>query len=340
MSDSAPKPLTNKIDFAVIISVRRANPNGDPLNGNRPRQTYDGYGEISDVCLKRKVRNRLQDMGDPIFVQSDDNRAKDDNFRSLRARFDSEQFVKDYKEQQKAKTKSKKKASGQKSLSEEIDIRKKVCERWFDVRTFGQVFAFEKIKAPKQANADEAAGADTSEKDSTDDEGDTAEGNSDAVSIGIRGPVTIQSAFSIEPITPDSLQITKSCNLKTETPPEKKGGDTMGMKHRVDKGIYVTYGAINTQLASKTGFSDADAEKIKVALQSLFVNDVSSARPEGSMEVVKVIWWKHNSPCGQYSSAKVHRSLKVDNAGAYKLDELTGLKPEELDELEGSGLQP
>ena len=55
------KTLTNKIDFAVIISVRRANPNGDPLNGNRPRQIYDGYGEISDVCLKRKVRNRLQD---------------------------------------------------------------------------------------------------------------------------------------------------------------------------------------------------------------------------------------------------------------------------------------
>ena len=116
----------------------------------------------------------------------------------------------------------------------------------------------------------------------------------------------------------------------------------MGMKHRVDKGIYVTYGAINTQLARKTGFSDDDAVKIKTALQTLFVNDVSSARPEGSMEVMKVIWWKHNSPSGQYSSAKVHRALaenlKAD--GTYdKLDTLDGLTPEELDPLEGEGLQ-
>ena len=65
-------PLKNKIDFAVILSVTKANPNGDPLNGNRPRQNYDGYGEISDVALKRKIRNRLQDMGEKIFVQSDD----------------------------------------------------------------------------------------------------------------------------------------------------------------------------------------------------------------------------------------------------------------------------
>lgn len=51
--------FTNKVDFAVIIMVNNANPNGDPLNGNRPRETYDGYGEISDVCIKRKIRNRL-----------------------------------------------------------------------------------------------------------------------------------------------------------------------------------------------------------------------------------------------------------------------------------------
>ena len=113
-------------------------------------------------------------------------------------------------------------------------------------------------------------------------------GNVDAVSIGIRGPVTIQSAFSVEPIIPDSLQIVKSVNLETNLKePDKKGSDTMGMKHRVGKGVYVSFGAINTQLAQKTGFSDDDAEKIKLALRSLFVNDVSSARPEGSMEVKK-----------------------------------------------------
>ena len=287
------KTLTNKVDFAVIISVKRANPNGDPLNGNRPRQTYDGLGEISDVCLKRKIRNRLQDMGESIFVQSDDNRAPGDEFRSLNDRFKAANLN---------------------------DTRSDSCKKWFDVRAFGQVFAFKKGKKGKDAE-------------------DSGE-NSDAVSVGIRGPVTIQSAFSIEPIVPDSLQITKSVNLETnKNEPDKKGSDTMGMKHRVDKGIYETYGAINTQLASKTGFSDDDAEKIKEALQTLFVNDVSSARPEGSMEVVKVIWWPHNSPCGQYSSAEVHRSLSVKADGAYELTSLNGLTVEELDSLEGEDLQ-
>ena len=206
MSDN--KTLTKKIDFAVIISVKRANPNGDPLNGNRPRQTYDGYGEISDVCLKRKIRNRLQDMGESIFVQSDDNRAPGDEFRSLNDRFNAAKLA---------------------------DPRKDSCEKWFDVRAFGQVFAFKKKDAGKK-------GKETEE----------LEENADAVSIGIRGPVTIQSAFSREPITPDSLQIVKSVNLETnEKEPNKKGSDTMGMKHRVDKGIYVTYGAINTQLAKE-----------------------------------------------------------------------------------------
>ena len=72
----------NKIDFAVIVSAKNANPNGDPLNGNRPRENYDGFGEISDVCIKRKIRNRLQDMGQGIFVQSDERRV--DSFRSLK----------------------------------------------------------------------------------------------------------------------------------------------------------------------------------------------------------------------------------------------------------------
>ncbi len=83
------------------------------------------------------------------------------------------------------------------------------------------------------------------------------------------------------------------------------------MKHRVDHGVYVFYGSMNPQLATKTGFSDEDAEAIKEALRTLFRNDASSARPEGSMEVYKVYWWKHNNHNGQYSSAKIHRLLDV-----------------------------
>ena len=76
--------LSHKIDFAIIFSVKHANPNGDPLNGNRPRTDYDGFGEVTDVCLKRKIRDRLQTAGHAIFVQSDEK--KTDGMVSLKAR--------------------------------------------------------------------------------------------------------------------------------------------------------------------------------------------------------------------------------------------------------------
>ena len=84
--------LQNKIDFTAIITAANANPNGDPLNGNRPRENYDGFGEMSDVCIKRKIRNRLQDMGEKIFVQSDDR--CDDGCKSLKDRADSNEALK------------------------------------------------------------------------------------------------------------------------------------------------------------------------------------------------------------------------------------------------------
>lgn len=247
--------FTNKIDFAVLVMVKNANPNGDPLNGNRPRETYDGFGEISDVCIKRKIRNRLQDMGENIFVQSDDR--SDDGCKSLADRAKSN-------ERMQAALKSKDKEAYEKTA----------CETWMDVRAFGQVFAF---------------------KDNN-------------VSVGVRGPVSIHSAFSVLPISINSMQITKSVNSETK---DKKSSDTMGMKHKIYSALYVIKGSINHQLAEKTGFSDEDAEKIKEALRTLFVNDSSSARPDGSMEVCKLYWWKHNCPMGQYSSAKVHKLIKI-----------------------------
>lgn len=250
--------LNNKIDFAVVFSVRHANPNGDPLNGNRPRETFDGLGEVSDVCLKRKIRNRLIDFGESVFVQSDDRTT--DGCKSLSER------PKTNPEIEKAiKTKDDK----QYALA--------ACKEWIDVRSFGQVFAFKK---------DQSGG----------------------VSVGVRGPVSIHPAFSVDPIFVDEMQITKSVN---SDPGEKKGSDTMGMKKRVEFGLYSFFGSINTQLAEKTGFTEGDAEVIHQALCTLFENDASSARPDGSMEVIKVYWWKHNCKNGQYSSAKVHRSLKV-----------------------------
>ena len=272
--------LNNKIDFAVVFAANNANPNGDPLNGNRPRQNYEGYGEVSDVCLKRKIRNRLQDAGHAIFVQSDDR--CDDGYKSLSERASAAEELK---------------AAGK----DRDDYAKAACDKWVDVRSFGQVFAFKSDKAK-------------------------------GVSVGVRGPVSIHSAMSLSPINIESMQITKSVNSE---PKEGKSSDTMGMKHTVEHGLYVTYGSINPQLADKTGFSDEDAEEIKQALISLFENDSSSARPDGSMEVYKVIWWKHNCRSGQYSSAKVHRSLKVDilTANPKHITDYE-VKVEPLDDLE------
>jgi CRISPR-associated protein Csd2 len=287
--------LSKKVDFAVIFRVENANPNGDPLNENIPRILSDGKGEVTDVCIKRKIRNRLLDAGQSILVQSNDYKAKDDEFYCIKDRLDGVigklEFPKNAKDEDKEKIKK--------------EYIAKACNSFFDIRTFGQVIAW------------------------------------DNTSIGIRGPVTIQSAFSLNKIAPVSLQITKSVSNEEAD----KGSDTMGMKHRIRYAIYVTYGAINSQLAKKTGFSDDDADAIKAVLPKLFNNDASSARPEGSMEVLNVVWWKHNSEAGQYSSARVHNTLrnkenifdKIDidgnilNEKALKegtIDDIKGLKAE------------
>lgn len=282
--------LKNKIDFAAIISVKMANSNGDPLNGNRPRTDYNGFGEISDVCIKRKIRNRMQDMGEKIFVQSEER--CDDGCKSLSERASAE--LKDIKDPD--------------------EYAKAACKIWLDVRSFGQVFAF---KA----------------KDSKDSKG---------VSVGVRGPVSLHQAVSISPVEIESQQITKSVNGE---PSEKgKASDTMGTKHFVRFGLYLLKGSINVQLAEKTGFSHEDADILKECLRTLFLNDASSARPDGSMEIVKLYWWEHNCRDGQYSAAKVHRSLKVclkdencipSGVDDYEitLEELPGLVPEVIDGL-------
>lgn len=54
------KVIEKKVDFIMTIEVNNANPNGDPLAGNMPRTDSFGYGEISDVCIKRKTRTECK----------------------------------------------------------------------------------------------------------------------------------------------------------------------------------------------------------------------------------------------------------------------------------------
>ena len=274
--------LEHKIDFMVTVEVREANANGDPLSGNMPRTDAKGYGLMSDVSIKRKIRNRMQDMGYPIFVQASDR--IEDEFRSLEKRF-SNQFT---------------------GKTPDSEIEEKANQIWLDVRSFGQVFTYLKK------------------------------------SIGVRGPVSISMAKSLEPIVISSLQITRSTNGMEAKNESGRSSDTMGTKHFVDYGVYVIKGSINAYFAEKTGFSAEDATVIKEALVSLFENDASSARPEGSMRVCEVFWFTHANKLGTVSSARVFDLLEFDkekqDKDSYE-DYAIHLHPEKLAEYEDKGLR-
>ncbi|MCQ5122637.1 type I-C CRISPR-associated protein Cas7/Csd2 [Massilicoli timonensis] len=245
--------LKGKIDFTLFVSVKNANPNGDPLNGNLPRVDLNGYGEMSDVCIKRKIRNRLQDFGQKLFVQTEDR--SDDGCKSLKDRADKCEEL------------------NQKNIDRDT-YAKIACREWIDVRMFGQVFSFESSK------------------------------NS---GFGVRGPVSIHQATSLSPVDVISMQITRSVNLNTG---DKRS--TMGTKHRIGFAVYKIMGSVNVQLAEKTGFSQEDADLLKEALKTLFENDSSSARPEGSMEVCRMYWWQHNEKTPSVPSVKIQRAFTYD----------------------------
>lgn len=269
--------LQKRVNFAIISVVEDANPNGDPLSGNRPRQEGD-FGEMTDVCYKRKIRNRMMQLGHSVFVQPQFEST--DGYKNLR---DRAKGSLDYKK-------------GNPTLFAE-----EACKKWLDVRAFGQVFAF------------------------TDRHKDGLE----SLSVGIKGPITINVGKTVDPINIIETQITKCVNNESKKSKkqddndiftdEGKTSDTMGMKYRVQKGIYVTFGGINAFRAEKTGFTDADAEIIKGILPSIYENDCSSARPEGSMEVLSVVWWEHDCKSGQINSRKLKESLVVDSDGGIKL---------------------
>lgn len=277
--------LQNRIDFCGIITAEKCNPNGDPLNGNTPRQDWSGHGVISDVCLKRKIRDRLFDAGYEIFVLKQDDLP--DGQESLRDRANDVPEMADA-----AKRKDR------------IRYRKIACEKWIDVRAFGQVFAF------KEKNG--------------------------GVSEPVRGPVSIQDAVSLDCVILTGKNITKSVNSNDPDHKSGKASDTFGVQYQIDHGAYVFRGSMYPQLAKTTGFTYDDALAIKKAMITMFQNDASSARPSGSIALDKLYWWEHNCPNGQYSPIKVFRTLKLSpgpEAPFYtaELDNLPGLEPEVIE---------
>lgn len=250
----------NRIDFTGIISAIRCNPNGDPANQGRPRADFEGYGFITDVCLKRKLRDRMEEYGYNVFVSPRISASSS----SMKDKINKDKELKQLMKNKDLKA-----------------FHQLVCKKWIDVRAFGQVFAFKDIG-----------------------------GN---VSTGVRGPVSVGMAYSLEPIDTIDIQITRCINTNTVSQNiYKKDSSTVGMKYIVEKGVYIFHGGIFPQLAEETGFSEDDVEVIKHTLIHMFDNDSSDLRPMGSMALEKLYWWKHNSKLGQYSPARVHRSLKIE----------------------------
>lgn len=244
--------VKNRYDFILFFDVQDGNPNGDPDAGNLPRiDAETGKGLVTDVCLKRKIRNYVQ------LTQTD----KDgyDIFIKEKAILNNSIAVAREDERVAAK---------EKPADKTAQARAIMCEKYYDVRTFGAVMSTGK-------NAGQ-----------------------------VRGPVQFTFSRSVDPIVTLEHSITRMA-VATEAEAEKQGGDnrTMGRKYTVPYGLYRAHGFISANLAADTKFSDDDLKIFWKSLEGMFDHDHSAAR--GLMAVRKVIIFKHNSALGNAAAHKL-----------------------------------
>ena len=297
-TDTSKEPIKSRVDFVLVFSVDNANPNGDPGYDNRPRMdAYTGYGFVTDVCLKRKIRNRVEMVkeladGYDIWVRSG---------TYLRETLGNAlDIVRKEKEYEKQKT-DKDKANYE---------RRRLCEQFFDIRAFGGVLTSDSASEGEEGQADTSEPKPKSVK---------SEKSKSKVSQ-IRGPVSIQYAKSVTPIVVEDDEITRVCPTKFD--PIKPDKQTeMGRKKRVPFAVYVAKGSVSARLAEGdkgTGFSVEDLQLLKDATKTLFLNDESTARPIGSMIMQKGVFFTHTSKDGDEAVHKTLARLKVEFVGKDK----------------------
>lgn len=272
------EPIRNRYEFVILFDVENGNPNGDPDAGNMPRLDPEtGYGLVTDVCLKRKIRNYVETVkedaeGYRIYIK--------DGVPLNRS--DAEALT-HFKVDEKTLKEAKKKDD---KLDEKI--RDFMCQKFFDIRTFGAVMTTF-VKG--------------------------------ALNCGqVRGPVQLGFARSIDPIIPQEVTITRVA-ITTEADAEKKGTE-MGRKHIVPYALYRCEGYVSANLARKTtGFSEDDLALLWQAILNMFEHDHSAAR--GKMAVRELIVFKHDSELGNAPAYKlfelvdVKRREGVDTPRAY-----------------------
>ena len=264
-------PLQNRYDFMLLFDVKDGNPNGDPDAGNLPRVDAEtGEGLVTDVCIKRKVRNYIQLVKDGV--------PGCDIFVKEKAIL-NQQIEKAYADLgidlSKADAEGKKRNKAGQGQGEEVArARDKMCQDYFDIRTFGAVMS-------TGANAGQ-----------------------------VRGPVQLTFARSVDPVVTAEHSITRMA-VATEAEAEKQSGDnrTMGRKNTVPYGLYVAYGFVSPALAKQTGFSEEDLALLWEALVGMFDQDHSAAR--GMMATQKLIVFKHDSALGNAPSHKLFDLVKI-----------------------------
>ena len=258
--------IANRYDFVLVFDVRDGNPNGDPDAGNLPRlDAESGHGLVTDVCLKRKVRNFVSLVHEDkqrheIFVKE-----KAVLNHQIERAYEQNPEVQAALDAWKAWQKDKKKLPKPDRHFEDL-ARDWMCFNFYDVRTFGAVMS-------------------TGDEDS--------ESKLKKTAGQVRGPVQLTFARSVDPIVTLEHTITRMA-VTNEKDLEKER--TMGRKHTIPYGIYVAHGFISSFLAKQTGFGDEDLELLWKALEQMFEHDRSAARGEMSTRGLYV--FKHDSELG------------------------------------------
>lgn len=266
------EPIKNRYEFVVLFDVENGNPNGDPDAGNMPRVDPEtGYGLVTDVCLKRKIRNYVE--------MAKEGETSDDGKRGYRI------YIKDgvplnssdkeacaYVGVDPDKLKEAKKKDDQ--LDEKL--RDFMCANFYDIRTFGAVMTTF-VKG--------------------------------ALNCGqVRGPVQLGFARSVDPVLPQEVTITRVA-ITTEADAEKKGTE-MGRKYIVPYGLYRAEGYISANLARKTtGFSEEDLQLLWTAILNMFEHDHSAAR--GKMAVRELIVFRHDTELGCAPAHKLFELVDI-----------------------------
>lgn len=280
--------IQNRYDFVLLFEVTDGNPNGDPDAGNLPRLDAEtGQGLVTDVCLKRKVRNFVSllkgnDQKFGIFVRE----KAILNEQIERAYEESESVkagVRSWQEWQKDKKKTQKPQRHYEDLA-----RDWMCENYFDIRTFGAVMS-------------------TSDKPEDDGVGSKLKQTAGQV----RGPVQLTFARSVEPIVALEHSISVCAARKADKPIEEQIG-IQGRKHTVPYGLYVAHGFVSSFLAKQTGFSDNDLAVLWDALSKMFEHDRSAARSEMATRGLYI--FKHDSELGNAPAHKLFDLIQINRS--------------------------